>query len=1311
MMKQLYKYCLWTFLLTVIGNLFVSSQETFDSRSITMENGLRSNTVRTVVQDSRGFIWMGTDEGLCRFDGNCVTCYRNSLTGADQYVSTLKPSANGLLVGTGRGAFFFSYRKETFTRYIPSIKTEVRRFQSDMDGNMWVATMGQGVFCYNSRSHRLKRYPFHSVKGRIHGIGVDADNQIWALCREGSPSVCKLNKSTDKFEDMSRCLGQLVNDAVEILQTREGVLLLGTWEHGLYEIGPTGKATQVFSPQKAAVGRHLHTMVEMPDGNIFMGTDDGVVVFNLHTRSWSRELVPFGSVGNSNSQFVYSILRDREGGLWMGTFYGGVKYFSPMGRRFLSYSNDDHGFAGFVVSHFCEDNYGRVWIASDDGGLSCFSIKLGQVVPYAAQGELSHYNVHALCIDGGDLWVGSYSNGIVRMNLASGALRRYDRADGLDVNSCYAIYKDKRGRLWAATMDGSIFLFQTAADRFSKVYKVGSMVIDIDDDRQGNLWFTSQNDGLYCYVAKSHRWKHYCQASGLLTNDGTNCLEVADDGTIWVGTGGGLLRYMPREDKFRAVTLPQEQQEVNGVVSDQGVLWLATSRGIVRYQPGQTPWTFNKFDGLKSGPFRPNACLKTSDGHILFGGQSGFTVFAPYQISINRKQPPVFITQLQIYNHEQNVGTKRLPESLDAIDQLELYHDDRMFTLSFAALSYCSPEKNQYAYMLEGFDKEWNYVGNQHTATYTNLPAGKYVFRVKATNNDGVWSTHEATLNIYVHPPFWMSTGAKIFYVLVIVGSIYGYVQLRMRKAEKKHREEIAKLNDIKELEIKEARLKFFTMIAHEIRTPLTLIIGPLEQLIAKVEETGVGKEWKDTLLLINKNAHRLLDLVNQLLDFNKVQHSGWKLHFQEAGVADMMRGVAERFQPYLNQRNISFSVDYPPESLTAVFDVEAITKVVSNLMTNAMKYTRNSIRLSAKENEDKLHFSIEVADNGVGISKEEQKKIFDAFYQARDNKPGTGIGLSIVDSIVKQHHGDIKVNSSVGNGSVFVVTLPKYQTETEPSLNDNSEKPAEMKIQETPALLDNESDNGQNLLVVEDDEDLCNFLADNFRKRYSVFTAHNGREALVMLEKNEMSLIVSDWMMPEMDGRALLTAVRGNQRTSHIPFIMLTAKTDDKSKTEGMESGADLYIEKPFAMNYLNACIDNLLRMRRLLIQKFAATPTAPLPKITKSQPDNIFLQKMNAVIEENIDNPDLSVGFLAEHLNISRSGLFAKLKSLADVTPNEMIQIVRLRRAAQLLSEGNYQVNEVCFQVGFNSPSYFAKCFQKQFGIRPGEYRSSQM
>ncbi|MCH5312582.1 MAG: response regulator, partial [Prevotella sp.] len=749
-----------------------------------------------------------------------------------------------------------------------------------------------------------------------------------------------------------------------------------------------------------------------------------------------------------------------------------------------------------------------------------------------------------------------------------------------------------------------------------------------------------------------------------------------------------------------------------------GALWLSTDHGIVKYEPRQTAteqgavgenvqW-FTLHDGLVSEQFQPNSGLKTKDGHVCFGSTSGFNRFMPYLIKVNNVMPPVYITSMSILNREEHTSTG-LPLDLSQTKELELdYSDARMLTFTFASLSYCSPKKNQYAYKLEGFDTGWNYVGNHNNATYTNLPAGTYIFKVKATNNDGIWSANEATLRIVVHPPFWWSWYAKLFYLLLICCAIWLYVNYRLKKAERQHQQEIERLNAAKEKEVREARLNFFTMIAHEIRTPVSLIIGPLEKMMKKGNPS-------DDMRVIDRNARRLLELVNQLLDFRKVEQQRFVMHFAPQNIYELMQSVCERFVPTFEQGGKRFTVDYPDKHFTAIVDKEALTKVVSNLLTNANKYTKDDVRLTCVVEPDSEHFRIAVSDNGIGIHEEDRQRIFEPFYQAEDNKPGTGIGLNIVKNIVEQHHGTIVVASEIGKGSTFTVVLPVKQQEVaadkeEMSVADNREERTTSNLRSSHApTVDSAVPSLPLMLIVDDSEDMVTFLSDNFKGAYEVITAGDGIEALDLLRKHEVSIIISDWMMPRMDGADFCRHIRRDPLTSHIPFVMLTAKTDDDSKVQGMDVGADTYIEKPFSVQYLEACIRNILQMRRHLMEKFSTQPLKPVTEIAQNPTDNEFLAQMNKVIEENFSNSELNVNFLAEQLNISRSGLFAKIKSLADITPNEMIQIVRLKKGAQLLQERKYTVSEISYMVGFSSPSYFSKCFQKQFGIKPADYAQS--
>ena len=618
-------------------------------------------------------------------------------------------------------------------------------------------------------------------------------------------------------------------------------------------------------------------------------------------------------------------------------------------------------------------------------------------------------------------------------------------------------------------------------------------------------------------------------------------------------------------------------------------------------------------------------------------------------------------------------------------------------------MSYCIPQKNLYAYKLDGFDSGWHEVGNNTDATYTNLAPGTYTFRVKGTNNDGIWSSDEASIKIVVHPPFWWSMPARFIYLLLLVAAaflLYRYLIIRDRQ---RHEEEAAKI-----------RMRFFTMIAHEIRTPVSLIIGPLEKLGKTT--ASLSDSERNSLNIINRNANRLLDLVNQLLDFNKVESQSMVVRFSVYNISNMLHAVAERFETNFSQNNIKFDVEYPDKHLTAVIDKESITKVVSNLLTNARKYTRDYVRLSCYVTPDDSHFVIEVEDNGMGIDPKDHERIFRAFYQAADNKPGTGIGLSIVKNIVEQHHGTIAVKSSLGQGAKFTVTLPvRQEGNVEIIASNETQSQAEKSNAERKAPSVNESGTdakdvlcNDTVLVVDDNNDMLSFLKENISAYSKVICAHDGLEAIDKLANNDITLIICDWMMPRMDGAEFCQHVRSDASTSHIPFVMLTAKTDNVSKIKGMNIGADAYIEKPFSIDYLKACCLNILNMRKVLREKYSKTPTVPITKIATSDVDKEFLQRMQAIIEENFSNPDLNVNFLADKLCISRSRLFAKIKNLADVSPNEMIQLVRLKKAALLLSKGDMKVSEVCYTVGFSNPSYFSKCFFKQFGVRPTEISS---
>lgn len=1303
--------------------LLFATPGNFRFRRFSVEDGVSSNSVRAILQDKYGFIWFGTDDGLNRYDGTTVKLYKLNVPSLNEYVSSLFDTNENIWIGIDNGLYIFDYETETAipfkvaTTQGVSVASTVNIITEDKDGNLWFSTVGQGIFKFNRKNNILEQYEFENVKGVMSSVMVDSENQIWAITNWGNPSVTKLNKAENKFEPFNlqyETAGHNSN-SLAILEDSSHTLWLGTWDCGLQKIDKyTGKVTTYLHPVNGKGTKHIHTLMEYAPNQLLIGSDDGLLLFNTITGEHQLFTEDETDQNSLSNRFVYPIVKDKEGGVWIGTYYGGVNYIPANTGQFerFAHSRYSNSVNGTVISGFCEDTRGNIWIASDDGGLNCYSPKDRQFIHYMPnenRNSLSYHNVHALCMDSDYLWIGTYTGGVNVLNTKTGVFKVYSTSQNptsLDGSSSYSIFKDSKERMWVASMTG-IHLYNRKEDNFIRIKTLGTLTIDIDEDKEGNIWFSTQTKGLFRYNPEKQAWKNYIHGDklGALSNNQINCTRIDSNGDMWVGTMTGLCKYDASNDRFELIPLDIPSQNICSIIEDQRILWLTTTRGLVRYVPGEGCQVFTKSDGLQSEQFLPNASLKASDGRIYIGSVNGFNAFYPYQIKTNKVIPPVVITGLEVFNKEIRIGDEILPQALNQLKQLELSYKDNVFSLLYASLSYCTPEKNRYAYKLEGFDKDWNYVDSQNKATYTNLPAGTYIFKVKATNNDGVWNEQEAILKIVIHPPFYWNTISKIVYFILLCVTLTFFIRFLLRRSEKKHTAEINQLNVTKEKEVHEAKIKFFTMIAHEIRTPVSLIIGPLEKIMKSA--IPMPEVLRNDLSIIDRNSQRLLFLVNQLLDFRKVEQEGMVMKYASQNIRQLLEAVCERFKPFITQHGAHLEVEYPDTDFIAVVDSEAVTKLISNLLTNASKYTKDKVILSCIVQPEQHTFVIKVTDNGIGISKDEQRKIFKPFYQAMDNKPGTGIGLSIVSSIVELHNGCIEVESEVGKGSSFSVTLPIEQTEVATQAGDtnvlNPVIPEDILLESLPVAA---SKHKPVMLIVDDNEEMLNFLSSSFSSQYSILTAEDGVSALEKLKENEVTLIVSDWMMPRMDGVEFCKTLRSDQAISHIPFILLTAKTDINSKIEGMDCGADVYLEKPFSVQYLEACIKNLLDLRNLLRQKFSKMPMVPLNSIASNTMDNKFLTHINEIIEANFSNSELSVDFLAEQLCISRSGLFAKIKTLANITPNELIQIVRLKKAATLLLENKYRINEICYMVGFNNPSYFAKCFQKQFGIKPGEF-----
>ncbi|MGL5920364.1 MAG: hybrid sensor histidine kinase/response regulator transcription factor, partial [Bacteroidales bacterium] len=734
------------------------------------------------------------------------------------------------------------------------------------------------------------------------------------------------------------------------------------------------------------------------------------------------------------------------------------------------------------------------------------------------------------------------------------------------------------------------------------------------------------------------------------------------------------------------------------IIPENDYLWLSGSKGLMKFQPEQkTLHVFNKFDGLQDNQFSPNAGVRMKDGTIFFGGINGFNGFRPSDMIQNNQTPTLVFTNFSLFNKKviPKEDGSPLQNSITYTDRLVLDKAHSIFHIEFAALSYTGAHKNRYKYMLEGFESEWTET-NDPGVTYTNLPAGNYTFRVKASNGDGIWNNAGIAMPIKVLPPVWLSYPFIVGYILLFVSLIIIYFQY----LKTIHKKEIAYLSVEKEKEIYSTKINFFTHIVHEIRTPLTLILGPLKNIMST---KGEITEVMPQLELIERNGSRLLSLANQLMDFQKVEDGGMSVITQECCINDQLEDVYKRFRLSAELKNIAFRIQLPDQKLYALLDEEAFNKIVSNLLSNALKFTGNSIDLQLTA--DSKYAVISVSDNGPGIDKNEQDNIFKPFYQIKESRPsdyiGTGIGLLVVKRLVEMQNGEIKVESEPGEGSVFRVRFPLFHPQTEQAdtiesvLTEVSDSEPMQVLKTKPSVL-----------LVDDNRDLLTFLSDTLSADYDIQCCMDGNEAIEYLKNQSADLIISDVMMPNMDGFELCALLKSNILTSHIPVLLLTAKVGTEDRIQGLDNGADVYIEKPFSTNVLKAQINSLLRNRERIRRSFREESSSSLTVIANTKVDEEFLQKIHQFIEENISDTQLSVDMIARLVGMGRSNFFLKVKSLSEMTPNELIRIIRLKKAKSLFDSGETCVSDICFRVGFSSPSYFGKCFMQEYGVTPSEY-----
>ncbi len=1325
-MRVLAKAMLCLLALLVEATALAEGGSRFYFQKYDIEKGLSQNTVFCILQDHQGFMWFGTKDGLNRFDGDE---FRTFIRGNhDEYscsfVSNLYEASDGQIwIGTDKGVCIYNSVTEQISPF--AAKTEnggrinslpVSEICEDAKGRIWIVQEGPHVFSYDAETKKLKEYPcpFDKV---ITGLAFSDTGRIWiGTFGGGLYYTDDLFRTLHLFVDVSG-ENPFPNQVVTNVKMHSGLLYVST-EFGLSVLDPSARRVNaLFCRDEQGRMPYVRDFVFSEGMTVWIGTETGLYVYDLATNRFNHYMHSTFDSYSLSDNAIYSIAKDREGGMWIGTYFGGVCHL-PQDTDFFEkfYQTDNaNSLCGKQVREFCKDAYGRIWVGTEDAGLNCYDPQTG-TFSYV-EGSRKFNNVHGLCADGDHLWVGTFSHGLKILDVKTGAVvKSYSPNDGSGLNSDYVfrIYKAKNHDIYIGTMSG-LQRYDRTTNRWVTVAVLKDVFVDdVLEDSSGNLWVAAYTKGLYKREASDGKWRHYESVEGDSNSIPSNrVVGIYEDShrRVWVMTQSGICSYRPLSDDFdrSVVGLPFPPGVVYQMQEDNsGNFWLSTNHGLYSVDPGAKKMAkYTTSDGLLSNQFNYRSSFKAADGTMYFGCIGGFVSFMPQSFSSEAKLPPPTFVEMRLFNHSVFPGgDSPLAESISLSKKIVLGHDQNSLSFKVETLSYSNLSKQRMKYKLEGFDHDWIYLQHDHRISYSNLGYGTYVLKVVSYIENDEENGAATELKIVIRPPFYLSGWAYGFYSVMLVVALFFISRYVQRRNLQRSERRIEAYKQEKEKEMYDAKIEFFTNVAHEIRTPLSLIKAPLENVIAA--EANAPKEVKDDLDVMNMNVDRLLFLTNQLLDFRKIESRMFKLRMEWCNVCDLLRSVEVRFSPTAELSGRNLRMHLPATDMYAYIDKEAFIKIVSNLFTNAIKYGDSYIEVDLCEKDGNLRLA--VRNDGALIPADMREVVFTAFSRLDTNvQNGAGIGLSFARSLAQLMGGSLVIEPSEVDNE-FVLTLPLRQEKAEEG-KGKSEVGLDAQIsseEDGDGGAYDVDDSSVSVLVVEDSHEMRKFLEKHLSEAgYRVFVAMNGVEALKVLSDHAVNLIVSDVMMPEMDGIELLKRVKSDLMYSHIPVILLTAKTQISDKIEGLESGADAYIDKPFSMRYLIANIAALIRNTERLRESFGKQPFATTLKTGGlSKMDEEFLKRLNEVILQNYMNPDFSMDEVVEIMNMSRSSFYRKIKGILNLTPNDYIRLERLKKAAELLKEGKMNVTEICYAVGFNSPSYFAKCFYRQYGVLPKDF-----
>jgi signal transduction histidine kinase/ligand-binding sensor domain-containing protein/DNA-binding response OmpR family regulator len=1309
-------------------------------------------------------MWFGTFDGLNRFDGYNFKVFRNKFNDSTSlphnYINTIGEDLHhNIWIGTGQGLGIYNNLTSKFLAgmYIPrGSKTKVRipfninEIRTNKVGDVFIGTDGGGLLVQHAGTPTAVQLPcIDDAKGsclnNARSIAIDNKQRVWVLMMD--LGLCRYDPVKKKLS--------VVNSQVKagncIATDDSGNVWIGAWD-GLYKYSLASNSLAKAYDAKAEklTANFVVSLFFDRQGQLWIGTEGGGMdILNTLTGQFSY-ILPGDGKNKLSSESVFAIYEDNESRIWLGTLKGGINIVDPLKNKFKTLAHDPFNANSLVnnfVSAFYEDKAQNLWIGTDGGGLSVWDRSKTHFTNYLHNpdrpGSLSHNSVPSIREDYlGNIWVATFGGGINKFNKSSGSFEHYkciNPVTGEENIYVWLLYEDKEKNLWATTYaNGRLYRLNRQTNRFEVFSEEGVDLFAMSEDHKGNLWAgTAYGIVRVDKPNKTFVWFNIDKPVRAIYEDGT--------GRLWIGTeGGGLLQFDPVQGKIIARFTTEQGLCNNSVLNiledNKGDLWLSTFNGLSKFNTaGKTFTNYYQEDGLQSNQFIFNAARRLQSGEMVFGGIKGFSLVNPANIQIRNYNPTIQVTGLRVNNSEVSEGSKYISSvNGDKIEKLTIPFDEAILSLDFSALEYSAPGKISYAYYLEGWDKGWNYSGKLRTASYTRLSEGSYTLRIKATNAEGTWNSKEVRLKIIVLPPWYRSWWAYAFYILMGVGAIVLYQRYRVKQekmayqiklvklsaAKEKAERETERVINEKEKEINEKRLTFFTNISHEFRTPLTLVINPLKEILGKsgTQDETQAKE----LNIVYRNARRLLSLVDQLLIFRKTDSGVDDLKITKLRFCCLCKDVYLAFVQQAKAQDIQYHFDCANEDLEIYADREKLEIILYNLISNALKYTPHGGKVNIVIREVENNTELVVADNGYGIPKEVGEKLFERFYQVKEkgipSKPGFGIGLYLVRHFVEIHKGKITYSSKPNEGTQFFVSLKKGKEhfgdqpifEEVPEDTILSEElmqpgalPAKKAARDHKGVIANLVNENKSLLLVDDDDHMRSYLEEIFSTNYTVYQAENGEEGLHLAYQYRPDIIISDVKMPGISGIDFCRSVKEEPSLSHIPVILLTAESSMEKKLEGVEGGADDYITKPFEKELLEAKVANLLKSRSNLQHYFYNEITLQENPLKISEDYKQFLDKCIAIVEKYMDDETFHVKILANELNMSHSNLYKKVKSISGQSVNGFIRFIRLRKAAELLINSSSNINETASQIGFTNPKYFREQFAKLFGMNPSEYR----